>query len=106
MKQEQFNAIKERVTKAEEGTWYLGKKSPNGLNNIGVKGCMIGQVFDDGDAVFIAHAREDVPALIAEVERLREALEQVMETEAPIMEGWETSTYKIARQALGGEVHE
>ena len=32
-------------------------------------------VGDSDDAEFIAHARQDVPALIAEVERLREALE-------------------------------
>ncbi|MEA0555603.1 hypothetical protein U1P98_12835 [Lysinibacillus irui] len=74
MNQEQLNAIKQRAEKAEEGTWYLGKKSPNGLNNIGVKGCMICQVFDDTDAEFIVHARKDVPALVAEVERLREVL--------------------------------
>lgn len=36
-----------------------------------------------------------------ENEKLREALEQVMEAEAPIMEGWETTTYEIARKALG-----
>lgn len=38
--------------------------------------------------------------------RLREALEKVMEVEAPIMEGWETPAYKIAQEALGGEAHE
>ncbi len=41
-----------------------------------------------------------------EIKRLRKALEQIMEFEAPIMEGWETTTYKIARQALGGEVND
>ena len=41
-----------------------------------------------------------------ENKKLRAALEKVMEVEAPIMEGWETSAYKIARQALGGETHE
>jgi hypothetical protein len=28
-------------------------------------------VFEEADAEFVAHAREDIPALIAEVERLR-----------------------------------
>lgn len=46
---------------------------------------------------------EGVPALVAEVERLHQALEKVMEVEAPIMEGWETPAYKIAQEALGGE---
>lgn len=31
----------------------------------------------DDDAAFVAHAREDVPALVAEVRRLRRALEYV-----------------------------
>lgn len=37
---------------------------------------------------------------------LREALRRIMEVEEPIMEGWETSAYKIAQEALGGEAHE
>lgn len=49
---------------------------------------------------------ELIQVVVAEVERLRKALEQVMEAEEPIMEGWETTTYEIARKALGGEVHE
>lgn len=43
--------------------------------------------FDAADATFIAHARTDVPALLAEVERLRGAanwlLEQVEATDGP-----------------------
>lgn len=38
-----------------------------------------------------------------EEQRLRKALEEIMEDQAPIMEGWETTTYEIARKALGGE---
>jgi len=37
---------------------------------------------------------------------LRQALEKVMEVEAPNMEGWETPAYKIAQEALGGEANE
>lgn len=36
-----------------------------------------------------------------ENERLRVALEKIMEAEAPNMEGWETEVHKIAREALG-----
>lgn len=44
---------------------------------------------DDGgvtpeDAEFIAHARTDVPALIAEVERLRAQIERVRGTHKPV----------------------
>ncbi|MBL3729317.1 hypothetical protein JIN86_06845 [Lysinibacillus sp. HST-98] len=112
MNQEQLSAIKQRVEKAEEGMWYLGKKSPNGLNNIGVKGCMIGQVFDDADAEFIAHAHQDVPALVAEVERLRKALsyyadEKHYEPYCIPMGDYASDVTEdngeIARQALAGE---
>lgn len=41
-----------------------------------------------------------------ENQKFREALEQVMEVEVPIAEGWETPAYKIASKALGGEAHE
>ncbi|MCM0626499.1 hypothetical protein M5J14_18550 [Lysinibacillus sp. OL1_EC] len=49
-------------------------------------------------------AKQNIDAA-KETEKLREALEKVMEVEAPIMEGWETPAYKIAHQALGGETH-
>ncbi|WP_369378752.1 hypothetical protein [Lysinibacillus fusiformis] len=41
-----------------------------------------------------------------ENQKFRKALEEIMEDQAPIMEGWETTTYKIARKALDGESHE
>lgn len=61
------------------------------------------------DRNFIAHARQDIPTLIAEVERLREALafyadprthKQICSEEPP--EIW-VDEGKIARQALEGE---
>lgn len=57
MNKEQLNAIKERVAKATPGEWFYNSYTV---------------------AQFVAHARQDVPALIAEVERLekeRAALE-------------------------------
>lgn len=132
MKQEQLNAIKERVLKATSGPWELDDDksiwNKEGRNYLGSSS------LNQSDNEFIANAREDVPTLVAEVERLqkrlvqtekcceimekatfkatdkmicfKKALEQIMEVEAPIMEGWETTTYEIARQALGGEAHE
>ena len=35
-------------------------------------------VFEKADAEFVAHAREDIPALIAEVEQLRLTLKQAL----------------------------
>lgn len=107
MKQEQLNAIKERVAKVSAGEWecrYIGHSRPQ--YSVVNEEEYVAHIYDVNDAEFIAYAREDVPALVAEVERLRQALEKVMEVEAPIMEGWETPAYKIAREALGGEAHE
>ena len=72
---EELTAIRERVEKATEGPWRIGKQSPNGLNNIGTMGGLLtAQTTNENDAVFIAHAREDIPKLLAEIERLREAI--------------------------------
>lgn len=121
MNQEQLNAIKERALNATDGPWqvyemedgtHIGTaehhpqlKSPMHVVTMSYWGDKPhSRVFIGKDnAEFIKHAITDVPALVAEVERLREALEKIMEAEAPNMEGWETMVYKIARQALGGE---
>lgn len=133
MNQEQLNAIKERVAKATPGPWEYDEED-RGIWNKGALNYLGTVTLSHIDAEFITHAREDVPALVAEVERLqkrleqtekcyeimekatfkatdkmicfKKALEQIMEVEAPNMEGWETPAYKIARQALGGEAHE
>ncbi|MGE7750727.1 hypothetical protein [Lysinibacillus fusiformis] len=47
-----------------------------------------------------------IQVLEEENQKFRKALEEIMEDQAPIMEGWETTTYEIARKALGGEAHE
>lgn len=135
MDQKQLNAIKERVAKATPGPWEVVGcnhvwTTLGGSNILGEKaakndGWLVAAVNHDhltslekggyntmtieeklAVSEFIAHAREDVPKLVGEVEKLRKALEQVMEAEEPIMEGWETPSYKIARQALDGEAHE
>ncbi|WP_025114402.1 hypothetical protein [Lysinibacillus fusiformis] len=117
MNQEQLNAIKERVAKATPGPWeseettegHIDIFNPNEDYAICQTGNETYDCLNDGDPEFIKHSITDVPALVAEVERLHKALEKIMEVEAPIMEGtkgWETRSYEIARQALGGEAHE
>lgn len=95
MNKEQLDAIKERANKATEGPWKIFEdsevkagcqigtawdhpqaKGPVGIVNLAtsvtggeIKNCVYIQ---SDDARFIAHARQDVPALVAEVERLRE----------------------------------
>lgn len=127
MNQEQLNAIKKRLAKTSVGPWIVVEEEF--VQNVS---SVIGAIHFSKDAHFIAHAHKDVPALIEEIERLkreneglvidrecaisnitneflneeqrlRKALEQIMEVEELIMEGWETSAYKIAQEALGGE---
>lgn len=84
-----LEAIKERCDAATPGPWALSSWTEWGATSYGVKDVAPpgGTVRDsdpahrhcltpmeESDAAFIAHAREDVPALVAEVERLREAL--------------------------------
>lgn len=75
MNAEQLNAIKERVAKATPGPW----DEMDDLFVIEGDGLIIGELIAKteikADAEFIAAAREDVPALVAEVERLQNRCE-------------------------------
>lgn len=75
MNQEQLNAIKERVAKVSAGEWecrYIGHSRPQ-YSVVNAEE-YVAHIYDVNDAEFIANAREDVPALVAEVEYLREML--------------------------------
>ncbi|WP_102271342.1 hypothetical protein [Cytobacillus massiliigabonensis] len=85
---EQLNAIRERAESAAEGPWKVGKRSPNGLENVGCKGLLIAQVcrYDDAElnrntAEFIAHAREDVPKLLEYITELKTEIIRLSEAE-------------------------
>ena len=76
MTSKELDAIQARADAATPGTWNAGgdnmARSING--NDPVKPVAWLTVWNDRpNADFIAHAREDVPALVAEVRRLREA---------------------------------
>lgn len=82
MNQEQFNAIKERVAKATPGPWeseettegHIDIFNPNEDYAICQTGNETYDCLNDGDTEFIKHSITDVPALVAEVERLNEEL--------------------------------
>ena len=93
MTAEQLQAIKERAEYATDGPWKVVKSEESGVQigttwehgqlkvgvpvvttAHGVGGTTI--YINQNNAEFIAHAREDVPALIAEVEWLREAIDR------------------------------
>ncbi len=79
-----LDAIEARAAAATPGPWGAntppGVVAANGRNVLGVFG---GSAQDERDAEFTAHAREDVPALLAEVRRLRA---RVVELERPAVE--------------------
>ncbi|WP_372352665.1 hypothetical protein [Streptomyces sp. KL116D] len=75
-----LDAIEARATAATPGPWctdsweiYKGAEYEAGAEWLG-ETCRAGEMDDSrADAEFVAHARTDVPALIAEVRRLRAA---------------------------------
>lgn len=77
MTQEQLDAIQARVDGATGGPWGCYGDGAHevfdaGEYSDGDRGEVVAAVIDKlSDAVFIAEAREDIPALLAEVERLR-----------------------------------
>lgn len=86
MTDEELNAIEARAKAATEGPWRAlpcedwkghcdGILRPDGLMVVKTdSGCYPPEM---PDALFIAHARSDVPALVEEVRRLRRTLEIV-----------------------------
>ncbi|MFS0878082.1 hypothetical protein [Solibacillus isronensis] len=71
MTTEQLQEIKARLNKTTDTIWRTNMHNEILTSN----GVRLGQMIRVQDAEFVIHAREDVPALIAEVERLREVLE-------------------------------
>jgi hypothetical protein len=86
MNDKQLQEIKDRESKATEGPWVHLENTPfwgeirtaneNSFTQIAVMPHL-----DDrtGDFNFIAFAREDIPALVAEVERLQAEIKQLKE---------------------------
>lgn len=72
MDQEQLNAIKERVAKATAGVWRsMDTGHIRTRYSVGNEEEYVAHTYDVNDAEFIAHSRDDVPALVAEVEHLK-----------------------------------
>lgn len=83
MTNEQLNEIKVRAGAATNGPWRVERSNCGSLHpkfittdSIILDGF---RPWSDADAEFIAHSRQDVPALVAEVERLRHRIE-ILET--------------------------
>lgn len=69
-----LGAILARVDKASEGPWFAVRDDDEGMGAVDNRtGEIVSESYEtgDGDLAFIAHARTDVPALVAEVRELR-----------------------------------
>jgi hypothetical protein len=83
MRRLNLEAIARRTEKATPGPWKTGDRFLSGVlgSSVAVISGKLPPIELDpsrngrNDAAFIAHARQDVPALIAEISRLRAALE-------------------------------
>lgn len=73
MTDEELKAIEERAAKATPGPWHPAwNRISDEVLDLG--SMLIARAPDDATREFIAATRADVPALIAEVRRLREQL--------------------------------
>ena len=73
MNEQELQAIEERANAATPGPWSMQQSTLWLDVSIGY----LAHGLAERDKVFIAHAREDVPALIAEVRELRAKLDAV-----------------------------
>ena len=81
MKPEQIEAIKRRAEKATPGKWTVHPIHKADSFKIATDETEIngGDIWTKEDAEFIAASREDVPELVAEVEKLRGLLSSAAE---------------------------
>jgi len=100
--------IKARAEAATPGPWEFDYKSYYEIavydgdeNRIGV--CSLGNMLpeDQANGWFIQRARKDIPALVAEVERLRAALEKI--EKAPRSLITYSDLQRLAEDALDGD---
>ena len=106
MTQLELDAIRDRLTRVTPGPW--GTIPPGGPNGpfwgiCNRMGNIVAMRLTDrqGDATFIAYARDDVPLLLAEVDRLRDLLRKADEVIRDLDEderypfGWESYETEI-----------
>jgi hypothetical protein len=81
MKRDELDTIRERADAATQGAtpeWYMDEDY-KGTVRCAWSGDLIAQCIPtEADAEFIAHAREDIPKLLEEIERLRADKERLI----------------------------
>jgi hypothetical protein len=99
-----LQAIRKRAEATSAPFWCV--KYGIGVSEImtgtGFSQKFVAEVGNEADAEFIAQARQDVPALIAEVERLRKALEDIVSVDGAFVYRSRDAdeVFEIAREAL------
>lgn len=109
MTPEELAAIKARAEAATPGPWsYYASPTSGGYKIQGIEKAWFYEATasTNENADFITHAREDVPALVAEVERLRAALVKIayndyVEQNKDTFLSAGQRAYETARRALG-----
>jgi PAS domain S-box-containing protein len=80
MDRDELANIKDRERRATPGPWRVKKETSAGVEGHQPSSVIVegpSDVLEESDAEFIAHAREDVPNLVAEVEILTHVLRQL-----------------------------
>lgn len=96
MTPEQLIAIKERVAKATHGPWRSA-----GLYGVRTQDdCALSIPLRPSDATFIANARQDIPSLVAEVERLKDENSSLKRSLEYIAQRKNNPDWTIAHNAL------
>lgn len=83
--------IKAREQAAFGGPWHVLDADENGMHAVAVDGTVLVEVGDFCDAEFIAHARDDIPHLLALVEALtaeRDALRARLAAVEALADQW------------------
>ena len=125
MNAEELAVIKERVDKATEGKWTIAGRPPCVVDKplgddkkvivYGMDSNQEGQRDNWNDLTFIAHARQDVPLLIAELELLNakwkaqgDMIQKMHKTEKRLREALEfyanKDSYEVWREGLDPEL--
>lgn len=76
MTDDELKAIEDIASRATPGPWHLAIASSGDEAESNIEAGHTDLAYDipNADAIFITHARENVPALVAEVRRLRAVL--------------------------------
>ena len=97
-----LDAIEQRAHAATEGPWEASAHR-TGHYLVICPDCGVRGGYERADAEFIAHARSDVPALVAEVRRLRAMEQRVRRARSATSTASTTRSDRIYEALDGGE---